>query len=127
MRLSPLPQVLTIPANMSDVQLREALAPHQGTQLLHFASLEGAFGKWEKDEDRDMLQVSRAGPAQGVATAGVHPCPAACRAAQPCVLCHRAPYTAGPPVHALALPAAPAGPHDGLPLLQKGQGGRGRR
>lgn len=49
-------QVLTIPANMSDVQLREALAPHQGTQLLHFASLEGAFGKWEKDEDRDMLQ-----------------------------------------------------------------------
>lgn len=64
------PQVLMIPANLSDVQLREALAPHGDTQLLHFASLDGAFGKWEKDEDRDMLQVSRghsecAGPLLG--------------------------------------------------------------
>lgn len=52
-------QVLVIPANLTDSQLRQALEPHQSSyQLLHFASSEGAFGKFEKQEDDAAMQAS---------------------------------------------------------------------
>jgi hypothetical protein len=45
-------QVIAIPQKQSDAQLRKLLEPYQTTQLLHFGSLEGAFGTWE---DPDMV------------------------------------------------------------------------
>lgn len=86
-------QVLTIPANLSDAQLREALAPHSGAQLLHFASLDGAFGKWEKQEDRDALQASGPGPCAGQLPTCACRCLAGfpCSPAPPSMLLHEAP------------------------------------
>lgn len=61
MRCHPCPppthQVLTIPAKPSDKQLRELLQPYEGNQLLHFSSLDGAFGKFEEQEDTQRFQV----------------------------------------------------------------------
>lgn len=48
-------KVLTIPADLTDKQLRETLEPYASTQLLHFGSLAGAFGKFEEPKDKDMM------------------------------------------------------------------------
>ncbi|PSC68170.1 glycosyltransferase family 77 [Micractinium conductrix] len=50
-------KVLTIPAKPSDKQLRELLQPYEGNQLLHFSSLDGAFGKFEEQEDTQRFQA----------------------------------------------------------------------
>jgi hypothetical protein len=51
-------QVVRIPTNPSDAQLRELLAPYKDMQLLHFSSLDKAFGKWESEADGDKFQAS---------------------------------------------------------------------
>ena len=54
-------QVLHIPQRLSEVQLREALAPHTaGVKLLHFSSLEAATGKIEDYKLKDRFQASTA-------------------------------------------------------------------
>ena len=50
-------KLLTIPTKQTDVQLREMLAPYDSTKLLHFSSLDGAFGAFAKSEDADLFQV----------------------------------------------------------------------
>ncbi|KAI3429380.1 hypothetical protein D9Q98_005475 [Chlorella vulgaris] len=49
-------KVVRIPTNPSDAQLRELLAPYKDVQLLHFSSLDKAFGKWESEADGDKFQ-----------------------------------------------------------------------
>jgi hypothetical protein len=53
--------VLHIPQRLSEVKLREALAPHTADiKLLHFSSLEGATGKIEDYKLKDRFQASEA-------------------------------------------------------------------
>lgn len=50
---------LVLPQKLSDAALRQALAPYKDVQLLHFSSLDGAFGGWEQREMQDAFQVNR--------------------------------------------------------------------
>lgn len=51
-------KTLVLPQKLSDTALRQALAPYKDVQLLHFSSLDGAFGDWEQREMQDAFQAS---------------------------------------------------------------------
>lgn len=54
-------QVLHIPRQLSDTQLRAALELYRDVKLLHFSRTEGAIGAFDKQEDADRFQVGLVG------------------------------------------------------------------